>query len=78
MWACMVTHMTHDEWVQEHARLMGELQELNGKRNELTRHTMHIPGPVLRKRDRVLDRLELDLLDQLSALVELDRSGAVS
>ena len=70
--------MTHDEWIDEHTRLMGELRELNGKRDELHRHAEHIPGPVLRKRQHVLDRLEGGLHDALAALVELDRSGAVS
>ena len=64
--------------MQEYARLMGELRELNGKRDELTRHAEHIPGPVLRKRQHVFDRLEAGLLDELAALVQLDRSGVVS
>lgn len=57
---------------------MAELAELNGKRAELTRHADYIPGPVLQKRHSALDRLEGGLLDELAALVELDRSGAVS
>ena len=70
--------MTHDQWMQEHGRLVAELAELNGKRDELTRHSEYIPGPVLRKRHNVLDVLEAGLLDELAELVELDRSGAVS
>lgn len=78
MWACMVIHMTHDQWMEEHVELCWRLDDVRTRRDELTRHSEYIPGPVLRKRDRVLDRLELDLLDQLSALVELDRSGVVA
>lgn len=70
--------MTHDEWVQKHTRLMGELRALKGKRDELTRHADYIPGPVLHTRDRELERLEYDLLDELRELVQLDETGAVS
>lgn len=70
--------MTHDQWMQEHSRLVAELAELNGKRDELKRHADYIPGPVLQKRHFLFDRLEAGLLDDLAALVELDRSGVVS
>lgn len=70
--------MTHDQWMQKHARLMGELHELNGKRHELEKHREHIPGPVLVRRLRELDELHMHMLDELRELVQLDRSGAVS
>ena len=70
--------MTHTEWIDKHTRLSGELGEVHARRDELQRNAEHIPGPVLRKRDRELDRLELDLLDQLAELAALDRDGAVS
>lgn len=74
----IVPHMTHSEWIDKHARLSGELGEVHARRDELQRNAEHIPGPVLQKRDQELDRRELDLLDQLAALMELDSSGAVS
>lgn len=64
--------------MQEHDRLSGRVEAVRARRDELQHNRQHIPGPVLQRRDRELDRLELDLLDQLAALVELDRSGAVS
>lgn len=70
--------MTHDDWMREHQRLSGRLDEVRAKHDELARHAQYIPGPVLRKRQNVLDRLERDLLDELAALVDLDRDGAVS
>lgn len=75
---CIVPHMEHNTWMQKHDRLSVRVEAVRARRDELSRHSRHIPGPVLQKRDRELDRLELDLLDQLAALVELDRSGAVS
>lgn len=70
--------MTHDEWIRKHGALATRVEVVRAQRDELTRHAEHVPGPVLRKRYDELDRLELDLLDQLAELVELDRSGAVS
>ena len=70
--------MTHDQWMQKHTRLMGELREINGKRHELTRHREHIPGPVLTRRLRELDDLHMHTLDELRELVQLDETGAVS
>lgn len=70
--------MTHDQWMKEHARLVGELRELVGKRDELEKHREHIPGPVLTRRLRELDELHMHKLDELRELVELDESGAVS
>lgn len=70
--------MTHDEWMRKHTRLMGELRELNGKRDELQRHSDYIPGPVLSRRLRELDELHMHTLDELRELVKLDESGAVS
>ena len=70
--------MEHNTWMQLHGTLSGRVDVVRAQRDELTRHAEHIPGPLLQKRDRELDRLELDLLDQLAELVELDRSGAVS
>lgn len=78
MWACIVSCMRHDEWMKEHGRLSARVEAVRAQREELARHAEYIPGPVLRQRDRVLDRLEFGLLDQLAGLVELDRSGAVS
>lgn len=78
MWACIVSCMRHDEWMKEHGTLSAGVETVRARREELARHSEYIPGPVLRQRDRVLDRLELDLLDKLAELVELDRSGAVS
>lgn len=57
---------------------MRELQEINGKRDELTRHADYIPGPVLSRRLRELDELHMHTLDELRVLVRLDESGAVS
>lgn len=70
--------MTHDQWMKEHTRLMRELQEINGKRDELTRHADYIPGPVLTRRLRELDELHMHTLDEMRELVRLDRSGEVS
>lgn len=70
--------MTHDEWMQQHTRLMGELRELVGKRDELTLHADYIPGPVLTRRLRELDDLHMHKLDELRELVQLDETGAVS
>lgn len=78
MWACMVTHMTHDQWMETYALLTGDLRELDGKRDELEKHGDHIPGPVLVRRLRELDKLHMTKLDELLELVQLDRSGAVS
>lgn len=78
MWACIVPCMRHDEWMREHGRLSARVEVVRAQREELARHSEYIPGPVLRTRDRVLDRLEFALLDELAGLVELDRSGAVS
>ena len=74
----MVPRMTHDEWIRKHGTLSARLEAVRARVDELARNAEHIPGPVLRKRYNVLDRLEGDLLDQLAELVELDRSGAVS
>ena len=57
---------------------MGELREINGKRDELQKHADYIPGPVLTRRLRELDELHMHKLDELRELVELDESGAVS
>ena len=70
--------MTHDQWMQKHTQLMGDLRELVGKRDELEKHREHIPGPVLTRRLRELDDLHMHKLDELRELVELDESGAVS
>lgn len=70
--------MDHTTWMQQHNKLSARVEAVRARREELARVSEYIPGPVLRTRDRVLDRLELDLLDQLAALVELDRAGAVS
>lgn len=78
MWACMVTHMTHDQWMQKHMQLMCDIRELDGKRDELEKHGDHIPGPVLVRRLRELDKLHMTKLDELRELVRLDEAGAVS
>lgn len=70
--------MDHTTWMQQHNKLSALVEAVRARRDELARVSEYIPGPVLRTRDRVLDRLELDLLDQLAELVELDRAGAVS
>lgn len=70
--------MTHDEWMQKHTRLMGDVRELVGKRDELMKHGQHIPGPVLTRRLQELDNLHMHKLDELRELVQLDESGAVS
>lgn len=70
--------MTHNDWMREHQRLSDRLDVVRAKHDELARHAQYIPGPVLRKRQNVLDRLERDLLDQLAELVELDRKGRVT
>ena len=70
--------MTHDEWIRKHGTLAARVDEVRARRDELTRASEYVPGPVLRKRLNVLDQMEGDLLDQLAELVELDRSGAVS
>lgn len=70
--------MTHDQWMQKHTRLMGDVRELVGKRDELEKHREHIPGPVLVRRLRELDDLHMRKLDELRELVQLDESGAVS
>lgn len=70
--------MDHNTWMQQHRRLADRLEDIRARRDELVRHSEYIPGPVLRKRDRALERLELDLDQQLSALWELDRLGAVT
>ena len=75
---CIVPYMDHNTWMQKHGTLSARLEAVRARVDELARNAEHIPGPVLRKRYHVLDRLELDLLDQLAELVELDRSGAVS
>lgn len=70
--------MTHDQWMQKHTRLMGELRVLVGKRDELERHRDYIPGPLLVRRLRELDDLHMHKLDELRELVQLDETGAVS
>lgn len=70
--------MTHDQWMQKHTRLMGDIRELVGKRDELEKHGEHIPGPVLVRRLRQLDNLHMHKLDELRELVRLDETGAVS
>lgn len=70
--------MDHNAWMRKHSTLYASVDVVRAQRDELARHSRYIPGPVLQKRDRELDRLELDLLDQLAELRELDRSGAVS
>lgn len=64
--------------MKEHSRLSARVDVVRAQRDELTRHAEYVPGPVLRKRQDVLDRLEGVLLDRLAGLVELDRAGAVS
>lgn len=70
--------MDHNTWMQQHRDLSARVEAVRARRDELAQHSPHIPGPVLQKRDRELDRLELDLLDQLAGLWELERAGAVS
>ena len=70
--------MDHTTWMQKHSDLSARVEAVRARRDELVRHSEYIPGPVLQKRDHALDRLEVGLLEQLAALVELDRSGAVS
>lgn len=70
--------MTHEEWMREHQRIDGALAQLRARREELMRHSSYIPGPVLQKRQNVLDNLEAGLLDEIGELVELDRDGAVA
>ena len=70
--------MTHDQWVLKLTRLMGELRAINGKRDELLKHSDYIPGPVLTRRLGQLDELHMHTLDDLRELVALDESGAVS
>lgn len=76
--SCIVPHMTHTEWMQKHERLAAELVAVHTRRDELQKYCEYIPGPVLQKRDRVLELREQVLVKELDELLRLDKAGAVS